>query len=1359
MAEFLTNKNGKDYLITDTPENRQKAIAKGMPVYDKLLDYEGKEKWVNQNISAQAIREKGYRTPEGFLGEQETLKGLREKTPYSPLTTGIESAAGSMSYGLGNLASGAVDYASELMRGRPASLKQSLAARELQSQIASSAYPKSSIAGSIAGGFIGPGVGGVLSAGSKLGAAGKIAQGAGIGALEGALSTAPEYISNPLEKTTKELAEQTAYGTGFGLIGGTAGGAISARADIAEGLKGMKQRGTEGLENLFTKKEKTAGKVSETLSPEDLTAKDLADIAGSETDVPKPTGWKALLPEQVGKYIGNLEQWAVRKQGISKTKQQLSDIQKIIKEDKKVFLSEIQDELEKRLFNGKTLDDLSADEIASLEPNLIISVQEQLAKIEKDINQFSSQDYVTTRLRMPSVEASPLQKYVAEMSVGGEGGYGEVVKNYEEALKLGPARRAQAQGLDFERAGEELYPSFQKAEEELSKGVSETMDTLTTEAKEAYRFLGVRPEDVSPGLRNEIASFNDAINTKRTNLEIAQKSPARYKEVKALGQELKDLETRRLTLLNKAKQEISARSQQYIESGKEWFNKISQIKDDLRALQKKRGIEKLSQPEQAMQEGLSYVELGGGPKEYGFSNKNYTDPTLDDAERFSRLWKMRQILDDNINWVKYEKGGNLGDDERFLIKARGAIKDELRKYSTAFENSDRIYSMFSDIKEKVFGKGKKPVDRFTLGRMLTDTDTAKRYGEYIKDLRALAADPLISATRRSEIQNFLDQFDKLKLLAKDKATVAAWEKSFGPTGQGTQKAVADAKRLVSAVGESSTIGKLFGDPNKFMKVDQNFAPKIQFITGKPGIKDLATDELLAVTRTNNNYQKAMFNKESVTDDSLKAFYEAELSKIRSKPTPPEGPKGGGEFPPSSGGQGGASFQQKTANRIKEGIRNYALNRLTTAAANQAAKAAGSEQGINVFEPYKDDLKAYLVSEYGISERLADLAVGVLPNNPLDLMNTVKRFPKAAMGDVIKFPKEKAELKTKTQISRDTKLQNDRLAKDLEDERTKIMMGYKKSVWPYREYPKTPSREQEIGASTSRSLKMLEGGEPIDYETFARQMEKGTAKQSVFDAFNPNIPENQKELDKFRLFRTQAQSADRLDQLESLKKEFAKGGKYEALKNRKNIVDRIDRMITEQKTNLQKGGRFKADEEWNPSESEIQAMNQFESFIPPEMLKKYLQEQKPVTKKKVTNKPQNDVFYRGTNEGFELESSSMNNELGSGIYFASDEIDARGYGNKIIKAKLKGSFFDYTSSDDIEKITPKLKKSGWSQEKIDDFFSQGHINPNNVSNEKIQDWIEFRKILEKNNYKGIESYFDNGAQRVVFNKKDVKIIKE
>jgi hypothetical protein len=991
MAQFLTKKDGKEYLITDTPENREKAAARGFSVYDKLLDYDGNERWINQNISAKAIREKGYKTPEGFQYEQQTLAELQKKTPYTPATAGLQAAAQTMSYGLGNLASGAFDYASDVVSGRGADFKKSLAARELQSQLAAREFPKSTIAGTVGGAFIGPGLGGALMSGSKAIGATKAAQLAGIGGLEAGVSTLPEYISNPLEKPTEQLLKETGISTGIGFTGGLAAGGILARKEIGEQLKGLKQKGTEGLENLFTRKEKTGGKVSETLAPEDLTTKDLADIAGTEAEIPKPTGWRALLPEQIGKYVNNLEQWAVRKQGVSKAKQQLSDIQKIIKEDKKVFLSEIQDELEKRLFNGRTLDDLSSDEIANLEPGLVVKVQEQLAKIESDINQFTNQDYVTARLRMPSAEATPLQKYVSEMSVGGEGGYGEVVQNFEDALKLGPARRAEAQAMNLEQAGEELFPAFQRAEEELSKGVSETMDTLTSEAKEAYRFLGVRPEDVAPELMDEITAFNDAIASRRTALEAAKKSPARYKEAKGLDQEIKDLETRRLTLLNRAKQQIAARSQEYIESGKEWFNRVSQIKKDLRALQAKRGVKAPSEAEKALQEGLSYVYSGGGPKEYGFTKRTYDDPNLDDAERFSRLWKMRQILDDNINWVKYEKGGNLADDERFLIKARGAIKDELRKYSTAFENSDRIYSMFSDIREKVFGKGKKPLDRFTLSRMLTDTDTAKRYGEYLKDLRALAADPLISATRRSEIQKFLDEFDKLKLLAKDKATIAAWEKTFGPTGQGVQKAIGDTKRLISAVGESSTIGKLFGDPNKFLKVDQNFAPKVEFITGKPGIKELATDELLALTRTNNKYQKAMFNKESVTDDGLKAFYDAELAKIRSKPTPPEGPKGGGGAPPG-GGQGGLGFQGTTTDRIKEGIKSYALNRLTTTAANEAAKAAGSEQGINVFEPYKDDLKTYLVSEYGIPERLADIAVGVLPNNPMDLVGIVSRGP-------------------------------------------------------------------------------------------------------------------------------------------------------------------------------------------------------------------------------------------------------------------------------------------------------------------------------------------------------------------------------
>lgn len=1383
---FKVIKDGQELLIRDTPENRQKARDQGLTAYDELVSPDGKIVHVNENISAKAVREKGYQTPEGYQSVQKAYKEALTSREVSPLETAARATLNNMTWGAGPAIAGATRAIQRgaLMSPNPLERIASEAKAEgLLEQQAQYQNPLTYLGTSLASGIAMPGAA-VSKAKGILPSIGKASL---IGAAESATATGLSQLSEPMEKTPeerlKEIGQAGLLGAGLGAVGGTIAKAPEIRAKVGETLAdtarriGVTKKGTKGLEDLISQNEK----VSETLAPENLSAMDMAKIAQEEEVVAKPKGpigaaIDFLLPEKFSRYLNNLEAFSQKKAGVSRAKQQLADIQKVIKEDKKLFLSEIQDELERKLFNGRNLDDLSTEEITNLDPNLVINVQNQLQKIENDINQFSNQDYVTARLRMPTKETTPLQKFVAEMSVGGEGGYGESVKTYENALKLGPERRAEAQGLDFDQAGESLWPTYKKAEESLSSGISDTMDVLTEEAKNAYRFLDVRLEDVDPQLRNEIQAFNEAIDQRKTALE-GMKSPARYQEAKAVQQEISDLETKRLTLLNKAKKQVTARSEEFIKAGQEWFNKISNIRDDLKALQEKRGSKALSPAEKAINEGLAYVESGGGPSTYGFSNKHYTDPNLDDAERFSRLWKMRQILDDTIDYAKKEKKGSISEDDRFLMKARSILKDELRKYSTSFENSDRLYTMYSEIKKKIFGHAKKPLDRFDVSDMLKDTKQAKRYAVYLNQLRQLAVDPLISQEKRNEIQAFIDNFDKLKLLAKDKAAVANWEKVFGPTGQGTQKLAADAKRLASAVGESSSVGTLFGDPTNFLKIDQNFAPKISAITGKPSLKSLETDELLAITRANNKYQNALKNKETITDERLKTFYDEELAKIRSKSTPPEppkggGPSGGGGLPPSSGGT--SNLQGSVTSKVAEGIKNYAMNKLIVNAANETAKALGSEQGINVFEPYKEDLKNYLVEEYGIPESVAKIAVKVLPSNPMELVGMMPHGMMNEMGNTIKFPSKnrfakfyeergygptKGEIsdwideikyekkqkvqknigelldsindpedieslvhlgklidendlptpntdkyekkqkilkdklnsleekqnesehfqldydgfvdqfgksprnneivefdedkykvsyhgdsaylspidydanqseisRLKTQINmekyknelsnsdlkksqqelgelvrnlsfdkknkeslpygiklhfakefqkpKSTRELNDEIATQLNKELNQIKASQE---WPYREYPKTKQIEGDIGEVKSTRLKLLLGGEPIDWETYARQIEQGTAKQGVFEQFNMSnpTPEQKTEYEKFSLFREQAKVIDKLEKLQELKNELAKGGKFERIKNRQSVKKKIQTLEQFYKSRI--SGKYRFDK-WN-----------------------------------------------------------------------------------------------------------------------------------------------------------------------------------
>lgn len=1195
---FKVIKDGKEILVRDTPENRQKAKEQGLTAYDELISPRGERVHVSENLSAKAIREKGYMTPEGYDSYQQALSNAYNKNDISPLETAVSTAANTMSWGLGPVVGGATQAIKRgaLMSDDPWSqIKRGVEAEGLLQQQREIANPGTALASGLATGIATPGL--AVKGVKGLGA---LAAGTVTGALEGGISSGISQLSDPFEKSPEERLQEVGFSTLLGMGLGLGGGIAAKAPEAIRGVKGIfskTKKGTEGLEEAILKEDKDLTKAGRTSAPEDLSARDLARIADEEKIDKKPVGFfRGLIPEQIGRYITVLEDMTARKHGVSRAKQILTDLQKIIKEDKKIFLSEIQDNLEKKIFNGRNLDDLTADEVSNLDPNLIVNIQNQLQKIENDINQYSAQDYVTARLRMPTKETTPLQKYVSEMSVGGEGGYGEAVKQYQDALKLGPQRRGEAQALEFDQAGEELWPYFQKAEENLSAGIEQTMDDLTQQAKQSYRFLNVGLEDIDPTLRDEIMAFNEVIAQRQNALE-GMKSPARYREAKALQQEISDLESRRLTLLNKAKKQVTQRSQEYVESGKQWFKKISNIQQSLRSLQEKRGSKSLSNAEKALNEGLSYVDSGGGPVEYGFSNKLFTDPNLDDSERFSRLWKMRQILDDNINYVKREKKGAISDDERFLIQARAVIKDELRRYSKAFENSDRIYSMFKNIQKRIFGHTKKPLDRYDLSDMIKNTKQAKKYRGYLNDLRELAVEPLISENYRKEIQAFLDNFDKLRLLAKDKETVAAWEKVFGPTGQGVQKLAADSKRLSTAMGQSSSIGTLFGDPNTFLKIDQNFAPKTPFITGKPSIKGLDTDELLALTRTNNKYQKALTSKTSITDERLKTFYDDELARIREKSSPP--PSGGDiNFPKDP--DVGLGIQGSSLNdRIKSAIIRYATSKGTSFLLNEGAKAAGSESGINVFEPYKEELKQYMVDQ-GIPEKAADIALKLLPDNPLELGQMLPRIGKMDMGDVIKFPGEYNEPKTKAQIARISRAKNDRLVKEAEND---LISAESKRLWPYKDYPNTPYRKQEMNALTSRNVKLLQGGEPLDYETFAKQIELGTAKQSVFDTFNPNFSDRQKELEKFRMFQEQIQNIDRISELEALKKEFEKGGKYEKIKNRMvyhKIIDKIKRA----NRILQEGSR--ESKYINLNNLDEMALNSpFDPFIPLEMQKSEL----------------------------------------------------------------------------------------------------------------------------------------------------------
>lgn len=94
---------------------------------------------------------------------------------------------------------------------------------------------------------------------------------------------------------------------------------------------------------------------------------------------------------------------------------------------------------------------------------------------------------------------------------------------------------------------------------------------------------------------------------------------------------------------------------------------------------------------------------------------------------------------------------------------------------------------------------------------------------------------------------------------------------------------------------------------------------------------------------------------------------------------------------SSGTELGKQFVEKKASIndvVKNAVKNYVESKGVGIVANELAKAAGAEEGINTFEPIKNDLVSYLVNEKGLSEQQAKILVSVLPSNPLEVVGMI-----------------------------------------------------------------------------------------------------------------------------------------------------------------------------------------------------------------------------------------------------------------------------------------------------------------------------------------------------------------------------------
>jgi hypothetical protein len=942
---FKVVKNGEEILVRDTPENRQKARDQGLTAYDELLSPDGKIVHVNENLSAKAIREKGYKVPEGAAAEQKAYQDILSQKQISPAESAMGGALSTMTWGAGPAIAGATRAIQEgaLMSPDPwQKIKTNVAAEGLIEQQRAEKNPLAYFGGALGAGIATPGIAvkGVQGILPSIGIA------AGTGALEAASQSALSQLSDPFEKPIGQRVKQVGQSGLTGLIAGGAGGTIARRADIKEALSeagqaipeiakaipeagktvyGAYKRGVKGAEGVGFGLSQFEGlrEIARTLSQRQAAQKLLSldkkryfdeigqKIAG-DTDLGNQfaSGSKSFTDILKRTLVNYAES-----KGVGAVADQLAKASGI--EGGLNVFDPIKSDLEKYLVDEKGLSPTQAKFITAILPSnpleVIGMVPGSRNISEKGGGQIkpsiSDEEYILLR----ATESGPnkVKDLVSRVSATLFGGRGSASKTLEEQLNVPLAERVKAREFEPYQAAEELKPSVQ-------------------EAADIYRSAaGKQVEKLLPAAAQEFDTAGPAVFKLASDFEVAMSDANKLSELHP--------------------------------GIKKFINKAAQI-----------------------------WETGEDVSSAGLVPGSYDQ--VDQMQRFMRLQRARETIDDGIPYDQLKlRDPNQG--EQVLMGLRNSI-DTVLKGSPSKVKSDAIYAEMKDTLKAVFGrtKYKGDIDTVKIQKSFGETDEAKRFRSHFEKLRKWSQDPTFDQTDRDKMQKFLDQYDKFYKIASTQGKLNRFEWKEGPSS-------AAVERLGGIVNKDSLVAELFSQPKlALQKMDEFEKTFVNRWTNK-NFEDLSVPERLSFIRLRNFMNQNRENIFGMDEQALLGKYQEILDKTQKQFSSQGQMKGG-----KKGGQGSFFTGGDLGNKLKDAITDYMYAKGTRFIAQAGLQQAGIDDK-EALDQIKQDFKMYLQNEYGLSEGQANTISMVLPSSVLDIPGGASRGMYRNMGDVTNFPKK------------------------------------------------------------------------------------------------------------------------------------------------------------------------------------------------------------------------------------------------------------------------------------------------------------------------------------------------------------------
>lgn len=219
------------------------------------------------------------------------------------------------------------------------------------------------------------------------------------------------------------------------------------------------------------------------------------------------------------------------------------------------------------------------------------------------------------------------------------------------------------------------------------------------------------------------------------------------------------------------------------------------------------------------------LSQGKGTKQLGLQSGEWG--AVDPAERFNRLQKARELIDQQVNWSKRE---GLGQAEAVLRSVRGEI-DAALKISPDKVEADALYSTSKNLEGNFFGAtefrnqaGGIEVDEGKIKRLLGDSDTAHRFRNTINQMREYASREDLSPEFRQKMADTLRKIEEKIGTADNKRALGSFRQVAGPSSPAIE-------RMQSLSGKNSLLKDAVNAPAGFLNSADEFAKFVQQRTG------------------------------------------------------------------------------------------------------------------------------------------------------------------------------------------------------------------------------------------------------------------------------------------------------------------------------------------------------------------------------------------------------------------------------------------------------------------------------------------------------------------------------------------------